>query len=189
MTISKPSASTSSSWELNALPYRIVLALCSQLLLVTWYVPYPFPSSSSHVRIISFLLRGGRVLSSLLFTRTIHFVAITDMLSWRKRALDFILYSEPVPGAALKWYTPSFSSAIPTCLYPTLLNSILSPGRASRRWQQVQLVVIPVHGMYNRHVGVLVKVGVVGVKGRFQSFVEFAFSVLLETRKSLLCVQ
>ena len=29
----------------------------------------------------------------------------------------------------------------------------------------------------------------VGVKGRFQSFIEFAFSVLLETRKSLLYVQ
>ena len=26
-----------------------------------------------------------------------------------------------------------------------------------------------------------------GMKGRFQSFIEFAFSVLLETRKSLLC--
>ena len=29
----------------------------------------------------------------------------------------------------------------------------------------------------------------VGLKSRFQSFIEFAFSVLLETRKSLLCVQ
>ena len=28
-----------------------------------------------------------------------------------------------------------------------------------------------------------------GMKGRFQSFIEFAFSVLLETRKSLLYVQ
>ena len=29
----------------------------------------------------------------------------------------------------------------------------------------------------------------VGVKGRFQSFIEFAFSVLLESRKALLYVQ
>ena len=33
------------------------------------------------------------------------------------------------------------------------------------------------------------KVAKVGVKGRFQSVIEFAFSVLLETRKTLLYVQ
>ena len=111
-----------------------------------------------------------------------------NSLSWLRRPcfIDFISRERPS--------TSGSKVILVRCINKSLQLTLLSDSYATPSGDRVYSVIKPLATRFeviiefgNQYICLRQRVKV-GLKSRFQSFIEFAFSVLLEPRKSLLCV-